>query len=164
MRLVERAGDRWVFGLGMREKALLERLLQFYPMRPEGGATLSREGGPGWEDAEGLLRETLREQRDELGAWSRVRLSEGAALHRSGQGWHLALEGGEVERLLQVLNELRVGAWTRLGCPEDLDAASLAADAGRAPMYMIMMLAGQFEMDVLHALNGEESPGRDPAA
>lgn len=158
MKFQERAGDSLVFRLGAREKPVVERLLAFYPLRPNTGPTLSRSGGPELAEADALLAESLREQRDELAAWVSRRLASGEAFRKAGAGWHLELSPTEIDHLLQVLNDLRVGAWTRLGCPEDLgeDPASLRPE--QAPLQMIMNLAGHLEIVLLHALIDEPRP------
>ncbi|MBL9135608.1 MAG: hypothetical protein JNK85_07060 [Verrucomicrobiales bacterium] len=158
MKLVERIEDRLVFELGAREYTLLERLLSFYPLRPEGAPTLSRSGGERMADAATLLGDALREQRVELAAWISSRLTEGEALLRAGSAWRLTLTLTEVDALLRVFNELRVGAWTRLGSPEDLREEVAATAPGQAPFYVIMTLAGQFEIFLLHALEAEWPP------
>lgn len=158
MKLVERTEDRLVFELGSREHMLLERLLSFYPLRPEGAPTLSRGGGDRMADATILLGDALREQRIELAAWISSRLTDGEALQRSGSLWRLTLTHGEVDALLRVFNELRVGAWIRLGSPEDLREDVAATAPGQAPFYVIMTLAGQFEIFMLHALEADLSP------
>jgi hypothetical protein len=160
MNLVQRTAERLVFGLGTREKVLLERLLTFFPLRSEAGATLSRNGSEVLKDAAALLKEALNDQRVDLAEWIKRRVVEGQTLSRSDGGWKLALERPETEKLLQILNELRVSAWTNLGCPEELDDAQLASTPGKAPLYVIMALAGQFEMDLVQALLDDGEEGR----
>jgi hypothetical protein len=161
MKLLERNAQGLSFSLGSREKTLLERLLTFYPLRDENEPTLSREGGEKFREATLLLREGLREQRSELAEWIRRRLVEGQAFRPGEGGWRLSLEGSEPEHLLQVFNELRVGAWTKLGCPEELNDEAFATTPGRAPLYVIMTLAGEFEMVLVHALLGTWGAGED---
>lgn len=164
MRLLERSGERVVFQLGARERTFFERLLSFYPLRPEAPVILSRGGGPGMAGAEGLLAEAQEERRGELEGWLRRQFVEGRALERDGEGWRLALAADDVERLLQVLNELRVGAWARLGSPDDLEDETLMKDAGGAPLHAIMTLAGQIQIALLHAWWGEAPGGGETAA
>lgn len=162
MRLVARSGDRMVFHLGVRECAFLERLLSFYPLRTDWEPRLSREVRPEWAEADQLLAESHRDQGRELAAWLKRRLTEGAALERSGSGWRLSLDEGEAERLLQILNELRVGAWMKLGCPEDLNDEQWVTSPAQAPLFVIMTVAGQVQMLLLHALSGELKPSEEP--
>jgi len=161
MKLLESSGQRIVFGLGMREKSFLERLLSFYPLRPEGPALLSR-GGVGdasLGEATEWLGEALKQQQDSLSQWIRTRLQGGAGLTLQDGAWRLCLEGADADRLLRVLNELRVNAWVRLGSPENLDDPSLASAPGQAPLVAIMMLAGEFEVALLRAMQAGSAGG-----
>ena len=153
MKLLERNDARLVFSLGSREKTFLERLLAFFPLEPQAHPLLSRDADPSLADAETLLHESLRDRKKELAAWIQRRFSEGA-LTRAGSSWRLALEPADQESLLQVLNELRVSAWIRLGRPDELNEASWANNAASASLHAIMTLAGQFEMVLLAALHG----------
>lgn len=162
MKVLRRTGERLVFGLGVREKALLEKLLTFYPIQPEARPPLSRETpGDRFAEAEALLHESLRDQKKELAGWLHERLTDGAALTRTGSGWRLTLPLGEVEFLLQVLNELRVGAWSRLGSPENLDDPKLEDSSANAPFHAIMTVAGQFQMVLLAGLQSDEDSEAD---
>lgn len=165
MKLIEREGDRVVFRMSAREKKLLERLLSLYPLQSGHAARLSHETGPRWEEANQLLAEASKEQKTELAAWVARRLTEGEAFVASGASWRLVLEGGDVERLLQVLNELRIGSWIKLGRPEDLDAVDPDDTAvAMAPLHWLLVLTGQFQMVLIHALYGDVGPGPDAAS
>lgn len=154
MKLLERTDSRMVFGLGPREKVLFERLLAFYPLVPNPQPTVSRLHGPDFAEAASLLHEAQRELRTELEEWIKRRLEEGGALAHQNNQWKLTLEGSEQDRLMQVLNELRVGAWTKLGCPDDLHEEELANTPSLAPLYLIMTVAGQFLISLIQALMG----------
>lgn len=159
MKLLEREGERLVFRMSAREKLLLERLLSFYPLQSEVPAQLSKKRDARLGEANQMLAEAQQEQRSELSGWLSRRLCEGAAFEQAGAGWRLVLDGADTERLLQVLNELRVGSWLKLGRPENLDAVeSENASVAMAPLHGLMMLTGQFEMVLVHAMMGETDP------
>lgn len=158
MKVLERSAERLVLGMGPQEKIVLERLLAFFPLGPDREPMLSKGGLSGGEGAQELLREALREDRVELQEWLRRHLEGGTSLRRVGSGWSLALGMSDVDRLLRVLNELRVGAWTRLGCPEELHEEPSGAKPGEAPFFVIMTLAGQFEMVLIQALGPGGAP------
>lgn len=157
MKLVQRQGGRLVFSIANRERIFLERLLTFYPMQPDPRPPLTRDPESRFHlaDAEVLLHESLKEQSRDAVEWVKLRFTEGETLVKAKSGWRLTLEESDVERLLQILNEMRVGAWHRLGSPEDLREDSLAASPTQAPFFAIMTLAGQFEIILLQALYGE---------
>ena len=160
MKLIERTAERLVFGLGSREKTFLERLLSYYPILPDASPRLTREPLAEMAEADLLLQNSLREHKLELAGWLRLHLAEGEALRRSATGWRLTLHAADSDRLLQIFNELRVGAWNKLGRPEALDDESLANLPGAVPFFAIMTLAGQFQMNLLHALEegGDAAP------
>ncbi len=160
MKVLERTAERLVLGLGPQEKVVLERLLAFYPLGPEREPLLTKGGFEQGEGAQELLKESLREQRLTLSAWLRSHLEEGNALRRVGSSWSLSLGLADIDRFLRVLNELRVGAWIRLGCPEELLEEPATTAPGEAPFFVIMTLAGQFEILLIHAMDG----GGDPAS
>ena len=155
MKLIEGTPERRVFGLTQREKTLLERLLSFYPLGVDGVARLTREPVASLEEADAMLQEALRERKAELAGWLALQFSEGEAFQRVGSGWHMTVSEEETERLLQVLNELRVGAWTKLGCPEEIDAEGLLRKAGGVPYFDIMVLSGHFQTHLLSGLHGD---------
>jgi hypothetical protein len=58
-----------------------------------------------------------------------------------------------MEWLLQVFNDIRVGSWVLLGSPEDnIEAALVDADSAR--IFWDMEMAGNFQMQLLAALEG----------
>jgi len=57
----------------------------------------------------------------------------------------------EIEWLLQILNDVRVGSWLSLGSPDEELELSLL-NAKTAPHFWTMQLAGEFEMRLLKAL------------
>lgn len=158
MKLLVREADRLVFRMNAREKTLMERLLSFYPLQTETVASLNKNGDARLEEADQLLVDALKEQKKELTAWLARRVCEGEAFVESGGHWKLTLTGGDVERMLQVLNELRVGSWVKLGRPTNLDDVAVGASLSGAPLHALMMLTGQFQMVLVSAMNGDLEP------
>jgi len=160
MKLLERDGGRLVFRMNGREKVLLERLTGFYPLRTDSEPKISRSTDANLGEANDLLADAMRERRQELSNWLSQRLHDGGVLMCKGKEWRLILDGEDVENLLQILNELRVSSWVKLGRPQDLDAVSPSAESAfaAAPLHALMMLTGQFQMVLVRALNGELDP------
>lgn len=159
MKVIARTSERLILGMGPQEKVVLDRLLSFYPVGPEREPQLTKGGFEQGDGAQELLKESLREQRDELSLWMRAHLEEGQALKRVANGWRLSLGWADADRLLRILNELRVGAWVRLGCPEEMREDTSTPSSGEAPFFVIMTLAGQFEILLIHALEGGDAAG-----
>jgi hypothetical protein len=65
--------------------------------------------------------------------------------------WRLVLSPADVEWLLQILNDIRVGSWLMLGSPEEeLEVLS----EKNAPHLLAMHMSGHFQMELLEALGG----------
>jgi hypothetical protein len=62
----------------------------------------------------------------------------------------------QMEWLLQVFNDIRVGAWLALGEPKDMELPEITKT--NAPYLLAMEVSGQFEAGLLMAL-GEQEPG-----
>lgn len=152
MRVIRTANDKLVFHLGWRERSLLLELLKLYPRIPPAHQPLSKSARlPDPEANQRLLDEALAEQRAENKRQVQALLSDAQRLRQHPDGWHLSLSRPEVEWLLEVLNDVRVGSWIFLGSPgENLDGL----DETTAPDFWAMEMAGYFQMELLHAMEG----------
>ena len=66
---------------------------------------------------------------------------------------------GELEGLLQVLNDVRVGNWLAAGSPDPEQEKKMRRDKKSLQHMMLMELAGGFEMLFLGSLSGMLEPG-----
>jgi hypothetical protein len=65
------------------------------------------------------LAAALKDHREELSQGMEALLADQArCVPQKGGGYQLILKGGDAELLLQALNDVRVGAWEKLGCPD----------------------------------------------
>jgi len=143
-----KAGKHYEFQLSSREKDLLRHVLSLYPKIPAGYQRLSK--GSSQEQNQQLLDDALAETR----AKNRARLDsflEHKHLKQEENGWHLRISREDMEWLLEVLNDVRVGSWLRMGSPEP-PINNLAPEA--APDLWAMELAGYFQMAFLELLDG----------
>jgi hypothetical protein len=69
-------------------------------------------------------------------------------------GFRFALSAPEIEWLLQVLNDVRVGSWIGLGSPDTEKGGKIPLTEETAPLLWVMEMAGSFEMVLLDALSG----------
>jgi hypothetical protein len=120
MKLIRTREDQFVLELARREYRLLREVLELFPRIPANYHRLNPTADPAESAADQqLLEEALAAQKTEsrrqLEAW----LKE--ADRRCGRtaAWQLKLSLAELDWLLQVLNDIRVGSWLRLGSPED---------------------------------------------
>ena len=154
MKLVRAANNLFLFELGFREKELLLQVLRLYPRIPPAAQKLSKRGQlPDQQSSERLLQESLAEHRSENQRQVQTLLTQPQRLVPSTTGWRLTLSAGDLEWVLQVLNDIRVGSWINLGSP---DSAVPPLTEQNAPDLWAMELAGMFQMRFLEAVEGRK--------
>lgn len=152
MNLLKREKNRFTFHLPKREKQLLLAVLGRYPLVPARHQPLSKSAAPDRNESnQRLLDEALAEQRQENRRRLRTLLEDTRHFRKAQTGWHLVLSGSEVEWLLQVLNDVRVGSWVLLGAPAD-DLWNFDLNEQTAPHAWTMEVAGWYEAALLEAL------------
>jgi hypothetical protein len=142
-----------VFQLSPGEEALLLATLRLYPVLDNGHHRISKDPKSAGSAEQRLLEESMAQLR----AAHRHKLDE---LFRAPQRFfkgasgarHLILTGAQFEWLLQVLNDIRVGCWVRLGCPELEDARPPELTRMNARALHTMHISGQFQMALLEAV------------
>ena len=152
MKLIQATKTKLGFLLGHREKRSLPQILHLYPCVPSAHHVLSKSGRlPDAEANQRLLDEALAEQRAENKKQVQALLADPRRFEPTQTGAHLSLARAEVEWLFQVLNDVRVGSWVRLGSPEGKPREVTIATA---PHFVAMEMAGYFQMQLLEALEG----------
>lgn len=151
MRVI-RHTDKFLLHLSNREKELLFNLLELYPQIPPGHFKLSKAGEvPEPEANQRLLDEALAEQRTASRKQLRALLEDPKRFEETPSGFRLRLSEGDVDWLLQVLNDIRIGSWVRLGSPErKVDWKSLKPE--KVPLIVSMEMAGHIQMELVSAL------------
>jgi len=149
VKLLRVQKDHYIFRLGRQEKELFELMLWLYPVIPSAHEPLKKT--PGTPDqSQRLLDEALSEQRKENKKQVEALLADKARYHESDKGIELTLTAGEIEWVLQVLNDVRVGNWLLLGSPEG--HPRLLPDAETSPRVAAMEISGVFQMILLDAI------------
>jgi hypothetical protein len=149
VKLLSKNKNRFEFQLAPREKDLLLELLQLYPQIPAEYQRLSKADAE--EANQRLLNEALKESRSENKKKLLVMFADSNRLSRLDEHWLLKLTEPELDWLLQILNDVRVGSWIQLGSPE----APIEALAGKnAPHFWALELAGYFQGNFLEVLDG----------
>ena len=152
MKLVRATPQRLEFHLAGYEQQLLARVLEFYPCLPPAHQRLCRAGGlPEEEAAQRLLDEALAEQRRENKQQTRALLADRQRFHQTATGWHLRLSPAELEGVFQVLNDVRIGCWVRLGSPE---GPVPRVDERNVHLVAAMEQSAHLQMEFLKALEG----------
>jgi hypothetical protein len=153
MKLIRTTKTRLFFHLGHWEAHLLLEVLNLYPCLPPAHQKLSRAGRlPEPEANQQLLDEALAEHRAENKRQLQALLADPRRFAPTEKGGRLSLPPTEVEWVLQVLNDIRVGSWVLLGSP---DKESVQLNERTEPHYRAMEAAGYFEAQMLEALGGE---------
>ena len=155
MILIQQDKDAFVFQLASREKLLLLELLKAYPQMPPAQRVVSKSAKlPDQATSQRLLDEALAEQRAENKRKLHALLCDSRRWKEQQKHWLLQLSPPDLEWMLQVLNDIRVGSWVELGSPEQW---SEMIPPDKAPRVWTMELAGAFQMAFLHALEGDSA-------
>lgn len=138
----------FVFQVNKREREYLQLTLSIYSLMDLNLQPLSRSGDHAEEQQE-LLRESMvdlrRSRRKKLESLSKLFTSK-------SHGYHLTLCGEDIEWLLQVLNEIRIGCWINLGRPELQESeGNRQLNPEESRYRMFMELSGFFQMHLLQA-------------
>ena len=111
MNLIEVKGEAFLFEISKREKRLLFELLKFYPLVPPDHYEFPQsQENPSIESAGKLLNETLVEEKRQKRAELEALLKRGDKFIEQANQVRMELETMEIEWLLQILNEIRVGS------------------------------------------------------
>jgi hypothetical protein len=142
-----------IFQIDAREEALLLAILRLYPVLDSRHHRLSQDPKTAGSAEQRLLEESMAQQRA-----AHKRKLDGLFLaperffKDAPGGRRLVLTGEQFEWLLQVLNDLRVGSWVRLGCPDLEKAAPPEMTQANARSLQVMHISGQFQMALLEAV------------
>src|SRR6185369_2525704 len=81
-------------------------------------------------------------------------LTEPNRFAASATGFQAGFTAGEMEWMLQVLNDVRIGSWIALGSPGYEEQQNPGPDKNRRRHLVAMEIAGAFESLFIQALNG----------
>lgn len=153
MKLIRTKREKLAFEISLPEKRLLFEVLKLYPLISATHHRLSKTAGSAQHDEnQRLLEESLAAQREENRKNVRTMLDEPGRFQAAASGFQLTLSGPEIEWLLQVLNDVRVGSWIALGSPDPEQGKKIVFNEKILPHFRMMELAGAFQMVFLDAL------------
>ena len=164
MKLVRVDQDQFHFELGQEEQIYLYHLLFQYPLVPAGYQAISRQReAKTLVENQQLLEETLQERRvanrkqivELLNQQGRFQTDE------EGKIVKVTFTRGEIEWLLQICNDIRIGSWLALGSPELDERNLLYQDPAKVRYVINIEIAGQFEVHFIHALDGGGNSGSE---
>ena len=153
MKRVGATDQAVIFQLGRGERDALVHLLQAYPVMPPAHQVVSKILKETQSaEYQRLLDEALAEQRADNQRHLQELLSVAERFQSIEAGYHLTLERADCEWLLQVINDIRVGNWLRLGSPEAGELSPLKIDPKLLPAWLAMEMTGYLQMIILEAL------------
>lgn len=156
MKLLRRGKGGYLFAFAERERTLLLGMVQMYPLVPAARQRLSRQPqGEQAEENQQLLDEALAAQRQENRRQILAFVQDESRFRLSKHGFELTLQPAELEWLLQVLNDVRVGSWIALG--EPAAGAEPEFTEANAKYLIALELCGIFQSQLLRALGVDES-------
>lgn len=154
MKLLSQKDDTFTFLVGKRERDMLVAVLLRYPVLAAGHFSKRPAASLPAPPDQALLQEALAEQQKEsrraLEQWLRA---EGR-FQETDLGCTFSLAGGELEWMLQVLNDIRVGSWVLLGEPDGKTPAPAELTEENMQLVWALEVAGLFEHHLLQAIQG----------
>jgi hypothetical protein len=161
MKLLRADQDQFRFEFSREEKELLNVLRQ-YPLVPASHHRLSKDRQlPRREENQRLLDESLKAQREENRRQVESLLDEPHRFLKCEQGYRVTFARVEIEWLLQVLNDIRVGRWLALGSPDEHPKLQAGMSSQTLSHIVTMDIAAFFEMCFLRAVSGDPQPGHE---
>ena len=158
MKLLSQNDNRCVLQFTTQEKDLLLGLLPQYPKLPADHHQASRNGDAD-ADVQALLADALTEQREKNRVAAQSLLANTARFESNGEDWLLTLSDAEIEWLLQVLNDLRVGSWLAIDSPQQGDDESYInfenVTSENITDIWTMEICGALQYELLKALHEE---------
>ena len=148
MKFLKTEGENLVFHLGKREKGLLLDLLKMYPVVPPAHYRISTSD-ESLEGCQHLLDEALTEHRTENRRQLESMLGEPGRFQVVATGFRLVLSPAQLEWILQVLNDIRVGSWIQLGSPDEKRGKTIGLSLANARYLWAMELAGHIQSILL---------------
>jgi hypothetical protein len=152
VKLIKADKEHFSFHIQPREKQIFFQVLGLYPLVPIAHQRLSKSGEH--PEAQQMLDEALAAQRRENQA--QVQQLTKAVFHEQEDGFRFSLNPSQMEWVLQVLNDVRVGSWLLLGSPNGKEDIYKSLNETTAPHFWAMEMASAFQYNLLTAVEGGE--------
>ena len=160
MKLLKRDETHCSFMIGRREREMLLSLLQRYPII---AAAHFRTRNPSKSEEakqnQELLEEALAEQQKENRKQLEQMLAEKGRFVENDLGFTFRLSYPEIEWMLQVLNDIRIGSWIQLGQPDLSSPNAPPLNEQTILLAWAMEIAALFQHSLLQAAQPAEPAG-----
>lgn len=151
MKLLRVQNNKYLFELEKPERELLTLVLRLYPVIPSAHQPVSKSMTDADKTSQRLLDEALAEQRKENKKLVENFLGDTRRFSETRNSCRMKLTAEEIEWLLQVLNDVRVGNWILLGSPDE-EVWHSEPNSENAPYILAMEHAGFFQVALLEAI------------
>jgi hypothetical protein len=149
----ETAPPLLLFQITPREKAALLAVLQLFPVLDASHHQFTNPPQPARAAEQRLLQESMSQLQDaHQRKLDQLFRGEEQFFPVSRGELRMALTAAQLEWLLQILNDIRVGSWVRLGCPDLADGAHLKLSGSNAHALYAMHVCGEFQSIFLEAV------------
>ena len=156
MKLLRADQTGHIFHFVRSEQQLLLKTISLYPLVPAAHHRLSKAGkGPDADENQRMLEAALAEQRQENRRQVLAMLDEPQRFRATKTGLELTLTPPQIEWLLQVFNDVRVGSWLALGEPKPDQEPEITEQ--NAKYHFALQVSGMFQSGLLAALGVNES-------
>jgi hypothetical protein len=156
MKFLAHDGESFLLEFAPGEHALLLHLLKLYPLVPEAYHRLTKdEKLPRREENQQLLDDALNSQRAQNQKEILALISAPERFTEADGVSRGAFTRAELEWLLQVVNDVRVGCWIALGSPGPAAKKKIVSGTEAMRHAMFMEIGGGFEMFFLGIINGD---------
>jgi len=147
----------FVFQISKHEVEWLLGVLKFYPQLDSGYHRITQGAAEEIKAEQQLLEEAMAQRRREhKNKLEKFLATPGRFRLEGPDQFHFSLAPEQMEWLLQVLDDVRVGCWVKLGCPELEPSPPKNLTAGDARAMSALELSGFFQMILLGAYDGPE--------
>jgi len=145
----------FVFQVSKQEVEWLLGVLKFYPQLDSGYHRITQGGAGEIKAEQQLLEEAMAQRRREhKSKLEKFLATPGRFRLEAPDLFHFSLTPEQMEWLLQVLDDVRVGCWVKLGRPELEPVCTRKLNVEEARMMAILELSGFFQMVLLGACDG----------
>lgn len=159
MKFLKASKDDLFFHVPLEGRKALQLLARNYPATGAEHFELSKFSDPSEiEDDREFLEQSLNEEQQSSQKRVRALIADKKRFQEVEGGFLLRLSLAEVDLLLQVLNDVRLGCWIRLGSPDDAAEIELRLDPESAPLLATMQACGFFQGALLDGLRRQKNP------
>jgi hypothetical protein len=152
----DRDAGKFTFRFEQAEREWFRHILNLYPVQQTPLKAIKDDAGAN-ELLEKALADGRRKLRDDAELFLKVGKLE--IDPQFNEFWDLTLKAPEIEEMLQILNNVRVGLWIQLGKPEPTMEQLLASkpneEQGRA--HMVMHVCAAWQGVLMSAVDGTDA-------